>query len=132
MATMSLVGSFLFLFLLGLRLFFAFIVREHLKLCELFLNEFDGNLESSFFSHGVNLFSGHILLLDKSFQDFEPLSGSTVRNAVTTTSATMSFATLLLSFFILFWEDGDHHDRILAGVLDLQESMRVRESLLAL
>merc|ERR1712166_891173 len=80
----------------------------------------------------LNLFSGHILLLDKSFQDFEPLSGTTVRNAVTTTSATMSFATLLLSFFILFWEDSDHHDRILAGVLDLQESMRVRESLLTL
>jgi hypothetical protein len=55
-----------------------------------------------------------------------------VRNAVTTTSATMTFATLLLSFFILFWEYGDHHDRILAGVLDLQESMRVRESLLTL
>lgn len=50
-----------------------------------------------------------------------------MRNTVATTSSTVSFATLFLFFFSLFWQNCHHHDRILAGIVDFQKCVRVRQ-----
>jgi len=113
-------------------IFFLVVIRNHTKFRELFLDELDWHLESSFFSHSVDFFSRDILLLDEILKDFEPFTWGSVRNTMATSSTTMSLATLFLSMFRLFWKNGNHHNRVLAWVLDLQKGMRMRKSLFTL
>lgn len=125
LATLLLMLWLFFLFLL-----FIFVIRHQTNFVELFLNELNRDVESSFFSHSVDLFGRDVLLFDKGFKNFEPFARSSVRNTVASTSSmTVTLTSFLLFLFSLFGKYSHHHDRVLTRVLDSQEGMRMGKSL---
>lgn len=125
LATLLLMLWLFFLFLL-----FIFVIRHQTNFVELFLNELNRDVESSFFSHSVDLFGRDVLLFDKGFENFEPFARSSVRNTVASTSSmTVTLTSFLLFLFSLFGKYSHHHDRVLTRVLDSQEGMRMGKSL---